>query len=180
MQYVVLVDERDIPIGSAPEQTVHSRNTPLHRGVSVFMFDPAGRVLVRKRRPDAAAFPGMWSTAYDGHPGPEEPYETAATARLRDMFGIQRLKARMAAHGYRFRFTDDNGVVEYEICPVLAAVSDGRLPLSVGVYDVWKWMAWQDFISDIRGGGGSAYVPWCREQAELLDGLGYPAAVFRK
>jgi isopentenyl-diphosphate delta-isomerase len=49
IEHVVLVDENDHEIGTVDKASVHTKNTPLHRGFSLFGFDDEGRLLLQKR-----------------------------------------------------------------------------------------------------------------------------------
>jgi isopentenyl-diphosphate delta-isomerase len=175
-EYVVLVDEHDHPVGTSPKATVHTAETPLHRGFSVFVFDRHGRLLVTRRSAGKKTFPGVMTNSVCGHPGPEETYETAANRRLSEELGFAGVLTRTAA-AYRYRFSDSGGIVENEICPILVALADRDPAPNPEETDLWKWMDWTEFIADIRGPRGSTYSPWCREEAEILVKLGYPAAL---
>jgi isopentenyl-diphosphate delta-isomerase len=49
MEHVVLVDQQNNEIGTAPKETVHTDSTPLHRGFSCFVFNDAKETSVTKR-----------------------------------------------------------------------------------------------------------------------------------
>src|SRR5437868_9879360 len=46
---VILVDEQDRPVGTAPKLAAHQDGGTLHRAFSVFIFDSAGRMLLQRR-----------------------------------------------------------------------------------------------------------------------------------
>src|SRR5690349_15374146 len=85
---VVLVDEHDRPLGTAPQLEAHQAGGRLHRAFSVFIFDAAGRMLLQRRAPSKYHFAGLWTNACCSHPQPDEPVVEAARTRLREEFGF--------------------------------------------------------------------------------------------
>ncbi len=168
-EHVVLVDEQDNPVGTAPKNTIHTTDTPLHRGFSVFVFNSHRELLVTKRAPTKKTFPDVWTNTVCGHPAPGESAVDAAKRRLRDELGLDISHIKEVAP-YRYRFADKNGTVENEICPVLVGYSDeGPRPVPTEVSD-WKWMKWEDFLEEIKK-NADAYSPWSIEEAEILQRL---------
>ena len=74
---VVLVDDADREIGVADKLDAH-RSGALHRAVSVFLFDPAGRLLVQRRALGKYHSGGLWTNSACGHPRPGEATADAA------------------------------------------------------------------------------------------------------
>lgn len=176
-ELVVLVDEENNQIGTAPKDTVHSRNTPLHRGFSLFLFNSKKELLLTKRSKHKKAFSGLWTNTVCGHPGPGENVVDAAKRRLKDELGISLKRSHLARQGetfiqefapYRYRFADANGIVENEICPILISYSDVNPKPKQDEVDDWKWMAWEEFLEDIKK-NPQVYSPWCKEEAKIID-----------
>ena len=150
-----------------PKDEVHTKDTPLHRGFSVFVFNGKGDVLLTKRASAKKTFPGVWTNTACGHPGPGESAADAAIRRLKEELGIEDVYITEAAP-YQYRFTDSNGIVENEICPILIGYStqDPR-PNSNEVED-WKWMKWEEFLKEINR-KTEIYSPWCKEESVILE-----------
>jgi len=165
-EIVVLVDENNNPIGTADKETVHTKDTPLHRAFSLFLFNSRGQVLLTKRAQSKKTFPGVWTNTVCGHLSPEDTTVTAATRRLQEELGITDVTIREVAP-YRYRFSDSNGIVENEICPILVGMYDGDPRWHKNEVDEWKWMDWNEFLKDIRD-NPEPYSPWSREEAEIL------------
>lgn len=166
-EFVVLVDEQNNVLGTEPKDKVHSKNTPLHRGFSLFLFNSKKELLVTKRAKTKKTFPGMWSNTACGHPAPGESAIDAAKRRLRDELGIGGAHIKEVAP-YRYRFADTNGIVENEICPVLVGHYDGDPTPDPKEVEEWKWMKWEDFLEDIKK-NKAIYSPWCIEEAQLIN-----------
>lgn len=168
MELVVLVDELNKEIGTAPKDTVHTKNTPLHRAFSLFLFNAKNQLLLTKRASAKKTFPGVWTNTVCGHLAPGESTTAAATRRLREELGIGGV-AVAEVSPYRYRFADKNGIVENEICPILIGRYDGNpTPLPEEVDD-WKWMDWQQFLHEIAADSEGVYSPWCKEEAVILQ-----------
>lgn len=167
MELVVLVDEQNNVLGTASKDEVHSNHTPLHRGFSLFLFNSKGELLVTRRSLKKKTFPGVWTNTLCGHPGPDEAVIDAAKRRLKEELGIESTDIKEVAP-YRYRFTDSNGIVENEICPVLVGTSDDVPQVNSLEVAEWKWMDWKQFLNEINV-NPSMYSPWSREEAVILQ-----------
>jgi len=170
MEEVILVDEDNNVIGTKPKEGVHTSDTPLHRGFSLFIFNAENQLLVTKRSFTKKTFPGILTNSVCGHPGPNEEVIDAARRRLKEELGIIAPNIKQVAH-YRYRFTDDNGIVENEICPILVAHIDYDPNPNPQEVEEWKWMDWGEFLTDIDR-EPQLYSPWCREEAKIIHNLG--------
>lgn len=168
-ELVVLVDDNNVPIGTADKDTVHTTDTPLHRAFSLFLFNAKGQTLLTKRAAIKKTFPGVWTNAVCGHLTPDETPVAAATRRLREELGVVDVAIREASP-YRYRFADKNGIVENEICPILVGNFDGSPVPHPEETDEWKWMDWITFLADIKK-NPEPYSPWCRQEAEIIKNV---------
>ena len=173
-EQVVLVDKKNHIIGTADKDAVHAQDTPLHRGFSLFLFNSQKELLLTQRALAKQTFPGVWTNTVCGHPGPGEPAVLAAKRRLQQELGINqaRIKTITKAGHYQYRFADQNGIVENEICPILVAWADAVPKPQKEEVAGWKWIDWQQFLKNIDS-NPSQYSPWCVEEARILAKLGY-------
>lgn len=79
---VVLVDGDDVEVGVAAKLAAHRPPAPLHRAISVFLHDGAGRLLLQRRSDAKYHFAGLWANTACGHPAPGEDVEETARRRL--------------------------------------------------------------------------------------------------
>lgn len=165
-ELVVLVDEQNNPIGTADKDTVHTATTPLHRAFSLFLFNSKNQVLLTKRAQAKKTFPGVWTNAVCGHLSIDETPAAAAVRRLREELGITGVSVREVSP-YRYRFADQNGIIENEICPILVGFTDSDPTPHPLEADEWKWVDWNEFLSEIKNNPGP-YSPWSREEAEII------------
>lgn len=165
-ELVVLVDEKNSPIGTAPKDTVHSKTTPLHRGFSLFLFNSKGQVLLTQRALTKKTFPGVWTNTVCGHPAVEESVVDAAKRRLQDELGIVCDNLQEMAP-YRYKVADQNGIYENEICPILIGQYQGDPTPAVDEVNDWKWVNWTEFLREIND-NPMAYSPWSVAEAKIL------------
>lgn len=84
---VILVDELDQPIGLAEKLAAHESGA-LHRAVSVFAFDPSGRLLLQCRAHGKYHSGGLWSNTACTHPREGESPTLAAERCMREEMGL--------------------------------------------------------------------------------------------
>lgn len=168
-EQVVLVDNSNRAIGTADKYQVHTGNTPLHRGFSLFIFNARGELLLQQRSPQKIAWPNIWSNSVCGHPAKDESAKAAAKRRALYELGIELKTANinMVIENFRYRY-QHQGIVENEICPVMVAHYNSELQLRPNPAEVsdYKWVAWQDFLDQLTK--PSSYSEWCQEEALLL------------
>jgi len=166
-ELVVLVNEQNEPIGTALKADVHTSDTPLHRGFSVFVFNLKGELLLQQRARTKKTWPLVWSNSCCGHPAPDEATVDAARRRLMDELSININDVQIMLPDYRYRAERD-GIVENEVCPVLVARYDGAVVPNLKEVENTKWIPWDDFLKKAEIGDGN-FSPWCTEEARLLD-----------
>jgi isopentenyl-diphosphate delta-isomerase len=92
--------------------------------------------------------------------------ERAAARRLKHELGLTADELVIVLPDFRYRAEKD-GVVENEICPVLAGVCDSDpVPNAFEVAD-YRWINWNDFVSSLDD-PASEISPWAVEEVRLL------------
>lgn len=165
-ELVILVDSNNNTIGTAPKSKVHTANTPLHRGFSVFLFNSLGELLLQQRSKRKKTFPLVWSNTCCGHPGVGETAEDAARRRLKEELDIKADTVHMILPDYRYR-AEMNGLVENELCPVIVAFSDQKPSFNTAEVENIRWIPWKQFIHQAKH-SPEKYSPWSTEEALLL------------
>jgi len=167
MEQVVLVDDKNNEIGTADKETVHTRNTPLHRAFSLFLFNEKKQLLVSKRAHTKKTFAGVWTNSVCGHVSPGETPGDTVRRRVVEELGIVPTNIKEVAP-YRYRFTDKNGIVENEICPIFIGFTDEDPKPTVEEVSDWKWIQWQEFLDTVKQHPGTC-SPWSEEEAIILQ-----------
>ena len=144
---VILVDESDHEIGSAEKLQAH-REGKLHRAFSIFVFNPAGELLLQKRSSKKYHSDGLWSNTCCSHPRPGAPMETEVRRRLRQDMGFECDLQWVFRFDYRVELKND--LIEHEIDHVFIGRHDGDPVPNPDEVDDWKWMNLETLINDVK------------------------------
>lgn len=169
-ELVVLLDAAGEPIGTAPKATVHTDATPLHLAFSCHILDDEGRMLVTRRALGKAAWPGVWTNACCGHPGPGEAMEAAVHRRVQQELGAAVRALELVLPDFSYRAVDASGIVEHERCPVFVGRLDGALRPDPDEVAEWRWVEPERLLAGVRATPW-AFSPWLVLQAERLPVL---------
>ncbi len=163
---VVLVDEDNRVLGTMPKSHAHGATTPLHRGVSLFLFDREGRLLLQQRSHTMQTWPLVWSNSICGHPGLGESNVDTVKRRLAFELHMDAIHIEEIAP-YRYTFVRQ-GVMENEICPIFIGFTDGEPTPNPEVVHATRWIPWPEFLQEIKMRPGF-YSEWCEEEARILE-----------
>lgn len=165
---VVLLDEDGSPTGTAPRESVHGEDTPLHLAFSCHLSDADGRVLLTRRALGKRSWPGVWTNAFCGHPRPGEEIVDAVHRHARHELGLEVTDVRPLLPDFRYRAVDASGVVEHEVCPVFTARTvDEPRPHPDEVVEL-RWVTPQE-LSAAAAAAPWALSPWLVEQLHQID-----------
>jgi isopentenyl-diphosphate delta-isomerase len=171
-EVVVLVDAAGRPTGTADKATVHTVDTPLHLAFSCYLDDGAGRVLLTRRALAKRTWPGVWTNACCGHPGPGEPAADAVVRRTRQELGCAVTDLQPVLPDFRYRAVDAAGVVENEVCPVFSATLVGELVPEPAEVAETTWVRWPALVA-MAVGAPAVLSPWSVLQVTALDAAGW-------
>ena len=144
---VTLVDENDNEVGVEEKMSAH-RSGKLHRAVSVFIFDPGGRLLLQKRASAKYHSGGLWSNSCCGHPRPGENRRDAARRRLKEEMGIDCELAEIFSFIYQAALPI--GLIEHEYDYVFFGSHDGEPVPNPAEAEDWKWMDVERLRADMK------------------------------
>jgi len=155
---VVLVDADDREVGRADKHEAH-RTGALHRAVSVFAFDGAGRLLVQQRAEAKYHSAGLWSNSACTHPRPGESAEDAARRCLAEEMGLRAVGLEKAfTLVYRAAVTP--GLIEHEFDHVFVSTYAGEPAPAPHEVSAWRLDDLDAFVSSTRG-HPEIWTPWC-------------------
>ncbi len=120
--HIILVDENDRETGVMEKMEAHRKGI-LHRAFSVFIFNPAGEILLQQRAEHKYHSGGLWANACCSHPRPGEDTETAAHRRLLEEMGFDTKLEKIFEFTYKASFS--NGLTEHEYDHVFAGEYNG-------------------------------------------------------
>jgi isopentenyl-diphosphate Delta-isomerase len=109
---VILVDDKDVPIGTMEKLEVHQKAL-LHRAFSVFIFNSKGEMLLQQRAKNKYHSASLWTNACCSHPEPGQDTLIAATKRLQEEMGFTTPLTKIFDFIYKAPF--ENGLTEHEL-----------------------------------------------------------------
>ena len=124
---VILVNERNEPIGVMGKTEVHQRGL-LHRAFSIFIFDRRGRMLLQQRAQKKYHGAHLWTNACCSHPFPGEPVFDAAKRRLQEELGFT--TPLQPIFNFTYRALVENDLIEHEYDHVFAGEYEGEMNLN--------------------------------------------------
>ena len=167
VERVVLLSPEGEAVGTEAKATVHRRTedggTPLHLAFSCHVYDEAGRFLLTRRALGKAAFPGVWTNGFCGHPGPGESPAEAVLRRAPQELGVEVSDVVEVLPDFRYRAADASGMEEHEICPVFRARMHGDPAPERDEVAEWCWVEPADLAAALAA-VPRAFSPWLVEQ----------------
>ena len=87
VEYVILVNNNDKPLGAMEKMEAHEKGS-LHRAFSVFVFNTEGHMLLQRRAEEKYHSPSLWTNTACSHPRTGEKTDDAAHRRLKEEMGF--------------------------------------------------------------------------------------------
>lgn len=156
---VILVDDADRPLGLCDKLEAHRRGL-LHRAVSLFAYDEAGRLLVQQRAPGKYHSGGLWSNTACTHPREGETLEAAVQRGLREELGIEADDLR---HVFPFTYRAEvgGGLVEHEYDHVFVSRVRGTPRAVPGEVEAFAFEDPAGLLADVTA-RPARFTPWFR------------------
>jgi isopentenyl-diphosphate Delta-isomerase len=146
-QHVILVNERDEPVGFGDKMGVHLSGK-LHRAFSIFLFNDMGQWLLQRRHPDKYHSGGLWTNACCSHPAPGEETAVAARKRLKFEMGIE--VPLLYSFSFRYRAELDNNLIEHELDHVFLGDFQGTPSPHPEEVSEWRWVATASLLQEME------------------------------
>ncbi|MGI0082688.1 MAG: isopentenyl-diphosphate Delta-isomerase [Nitrosopumilaceae archaeon] len=159
MEYLVLVDKNDNPIGTEEKVKCHLPNGKLHRAFTILLFNKDGRLLLTRRSQSKMLWPGDWDGTVASHPRQSETYVSSAERRLPEELGISCKLDYLFKFEYHVSYKNIGS--ENEICGTLIGIVDDPSKIKLvkeEISDI-KWVTLEELLTDIRK-SPQIYCPW--------------------
>lgn len=143
---VILVDEKDQPIGSMEKIEAHEKGL-LHRAFSVFVYNDKNEVMLQKRAEDKYHSPGLWTNTCCSHQREGESNVEAGKRRLMEEMGFQTELEEKTSFIYKAPF--DNGLTEHEYDHILVGTYNDEPNINPDEVAEWKWMNMETLKEDL-------------------------------
>ncbi|MEW5853778.1 MAG: isopentenyl-diphosphate Delta-isomerase [Myxococcota bacterium] len=165
---VILVDDRDQPLGTADKLKAHEDGGKLHRAFSIFVFNSQGQVMLQRRAASKYHFGGLWTNTCCSHPHPDYGLLEFARNRLQEEMGFDVPLTEQFSFVYRAHDAQ-SGLTEHEYDHVLFGRYDGEPHPNPAEADGWKWMEPEALRQDVVA-HPERYTPWFRIVLERVLG----------
>ncbi|RAV30309.1 isopentenyl-diphosphate Delta-isomerase [Sinomicrobium soli] len=157
-EQVILVNEKDEPLGLMPKMEAHEKGV-LHRAFSVFVMNDEGQTMIQQRAAGKYHSPGLWTNTCCSHQREGESAVEAGKRRLTEEMGFTTDLEEIFSFIYKAPF--ENGLTEHEYDHVLIGrYNDAPQPNPEEVGD-WKWVYPEEVRNDIKA-RPELYTAWFR------------------
>lgn len=143
---VILVNEKDEPIGLMPKMEAHEKAL-LHRAFSVFVMNAKGETMLQQRAKDKYHSPLLWTNTCCSHQREGESNIDAGKRRLMEEMGFTTELKELFNFVYKASF--DNGLTEHEFDHVMVGYFENEPNINPEEVADWKWMHPKDIKTDI-------------------------------
>lgn len=144
---VILVNERDEPIGLMPKMEAHEKAL-LHRAFSVFIFNDNNDLMIQQRALHKYHSPGLWANTCCSHQRDGESNIEAGMRRLQEEMGFVTPLKETTSFIYKAPF--DNGLTEHEYDHIMIGYYNEAPEINPDEVADWKWMSLEALKSDIK------------------------------
>jgi isopentenyl-diphosphate delta-isomerase len=146
-EQVVLVDEKDNPIGLMPKMEAHERAV-LHRAFSVFILNGKGELMLQQRANNKYHSPGLWTNTCCSHQRDGESNIDAGQRRLHEEMGFTTELTELTSFIYKASF--DNGLTEHEFDHIMLGRYEDNPVINPDEVAAWKWMPLAEVKKDVE------------------------------
>ena len=158
MEFVILVDENDQPIGQMEKQAAHVM-PHLHRAFSIFIFNSKGELLMQQRALSKYHSPGLWTNTCCSHPRDGETLAEATSRRLMEEMGMS--CEMHEVYTFIYKAPVGEGLIEHEFDHVWIGQSDETPNINHEEVESWKYMSLDELSQDLQL-HPEHYTEWCK------------------
>ncbi len=159
MEYLILVDSNDKPIGTEEKIKCHMPNGKLHRAFTILLFNNEGKLLLTQRSMDKMLWPGDWDGTVASHPRQSETYVSSAERRLPEELGISCKLDYLFKFEYHVSYKNIGS--ENEVCGTLIGIVEDPRKIKLvkeEINDI-KWVTLDELLDGIKK-SPQIYCPW--------------------
>lgn len=169
VEYVILVDEFDRPIGTEEKTRCHMPDGKLHRAFTALLFEKdSGRLILGRRASEKMLWPGYWDGTFASHPRESESYKSSCERRMPEELGIATQFDYLHKFEYHIPYKDVGS--ENEICATMVGtIPDASDIVQIsGEIDGIKTISAKEIESSVTD-NADTYCPWMLVALYLLD-----------
>lgn len=146
-EQVILVNEKDEPIGLMPKMEAHEKAL-LHRAFSVFVLNNKNQIMLQQRAHHKYHSPLLWTNTCCSHQREGETNIEAGSRRLFEEMGFRTELKELFHFIYKAPF--DNGLTEHELDHVMIGRYNDEPVVNPDEVESWKWMGIEEVKNDMN------------------------------
>ena len=163
---IILVDQKDSPIGYEEKIAAHKNGGRLHRAFSIFILNSKNQLLLQQRSAEKPIFRKLWSNSCCSHPLKGEELEKATHRKLQQEFGFDANMEEVFSFTYKAK-DETSGLTEHEFDHVFIGKYDGSPKPNPSEIANWKWVSVADLKKDLNK-NPDRYTPWLKPALDKL------------
>lgn len=162
---LILVDSNDREIGFLDKTACHDGGGVLHRAFSLFIFNPAGELLLQRRASGKRLWPSFWSNSCCSHPRQGEGMDEAVQRRMGQELGLH----TPVSFVYKFEYQARFGTLgtEHELCWVYVGQTSRNPTINTTEIDEWRWISAADLDAELAA-TQNRFTPWFKLEWQRL------------
>lgn len=167
-EQVILVDEKDRPLGTAEKLAAH-REGLCHRAFSIFIvrYTPEMEILLQQRAHNKYHSANLWTNTCCSHPRPNEDILAAGHRRLREEMGIEVALTPVGMFHYIAHF--ENGLTENEVDHVLIGTTElEAIPFNPEEVQAYRWVSLSSLKQEMTL-YPERFTPWLGQAMGLIE-----------
>lgn len=165
---LICVDEQDREIGFLDKAAAHDGDGVLHRAFSLFIFNPAGELLLQQRAAGKRLWPGFWSNTCCSHPRRGETLHAATHRRLQEELGFDCPLNFLYQFIYHARYGTAGS--EHELCHVFVGTSAAQPRINRSEIEALRWCT-PDALDEEMARQPDAFTPWFQLEWQRVRAL---------
>lgn len=146
-EFVVLVDEKDNPLGTMEKMEAHVKGI-MHRAFSVFLFNEKNELMLQQRALSKYHSPGLWTNTCCSHPRKNEITINAAHRRMVEEMGFD--CDFEEAFSFTYKADVGQGLIEHEFDHVFIGHTALQPNINPEEVNDWKYMQMEDIEKDME------------------------------
>ncbi len=172
-EQLIAVSTENTPLHPIEKLTAHQNPGTLHRAITVFLFNPAGELLITQRSATKPLWPLWWDAACSTHQWwPAESTESASKRRLPFEIGIELSQIHNFTEQFHYEYhaVYDENWAENEINYILTGTTEAFPKINPAEVADFAWVSQKELEAELSE-AQHRFAPWFPLAWERLQRL---------